>query len=1212
MPSTFTFRFFAAILLMGHLFSLSAWAQSGRPTIDDIDILCNDSFEMPPPPPPIILSGATCHVTFKNDDPILEGAGRSKELHYGALSDGPVTMTFSNRTAPWVVEVRDEEGGLLLRSSGDGKGEGKSISVDLSAGDAIRITVALADEGTRGKLRFILKETNIEEGNERLDEARRETGRFRSLFLEALEAGDRTAASDAMRKGIEAARSYRGYRWDHKLIGFLAWIRGYDLVKNDPVAWLKTTEPVVDYLEIKFNPGDKRLLAFRRELAEAFSLNGQRERCLEQAELAWRITELAFREERETIFKARCDYALALGDVGCHYDSYTIHERVLKEFGHILAGDALDEAQFRLNYSACMWAVGDLYGSRHEIEAALAILEQKVDSKNLNLLKVRLHHATVLYSMGELLSAKTAAEKALATAEEILGATHLLLQECRQTLAIILTETGDLARARPLQENALKEVLAHHAGNTFQVQRAQIHLAGILLDSGDLDGARELAEQAMAIAETVRRKNDQNAQNAMGLLARIFFSLGEYEAARGMWGNLCEIWRDKWLSKSRLQFYSLANMALCEHHLGDTKAARLKLEETFSEFDRRSALSESDVFWYRANLAQMLADSGDKRGAVENVRLAMDGFRKFMARQMRSGAVREIEEATVAFGYIPDLFLSLVGGTPAFERESFKAVELCRSAGRRVAHARRKIPADGSEKIAALQYAYSRANCRVSEAGGDDLVAAIGKREIAERALASAREGLRAAAGLGRDVSADEVIAALGEGCAGVTIVRYGRRIPGNRAGEISLEKGMPSYLAFIIKKPNTICRIDLGPAEPIDGAVKEWRDSLCHKPASAAEGASARRAARELIRLVWKPIVGAVGEAKRLVIAPDALLATIPLDALPHDSGIALDTYKVSYIDSLSDLVLSTDGHGTRGDCLVMLGDVAYNEAPRRFGAQASTDRTVEADPESFEFDVRIVPQFGSAGLTPLPGTAKEIGAVSRQFVELVGGKSIVVKGAEASKTSLFALAPKAGYLHLATHGYFAPEIVRSKTDDPPLLKERLFSTWHEKVEGLAPSLLSGLLLAGSGLPADNKGRRGILTAEEMQGLDLALCKLVVLSACESNVGLARAGRGIMSMQRALSIAGARGSITSLWKVDDEAARAFFTHFYGYLWRDGLDPAAALRRVKLDMASGKITPTKGSVPRGPPKPRPRDVSRPHDYSHPFYWAAFVYWGSDI
>ena len=882
MPSTFTFRFFAAILLMGHLFSLSAWAQSGRPTIDDIDILCNDSFEMPPPPPPIILSGATCHVTFKNDDPILEGAGRSKELHYGALSDGPVTMTFSNRTAPWVVEVRDEEGGLLLRSSGDGKGEGKSISVDLSAGDAIRITVALADEGTRGKLRFILKETNIEEGNERLDEARRETGRFRSLFLEALEAGDRTAASDAMRKGIEAARSYRGYRWDHKLIGFLAWIRGYDLVKNDPVAWLKTTEPVVDYLEIKFNPGDKRLLAFRRELAEAFSLNGQRERCLEQAELAWRITELAFREERETIFKARCDYALALGDVGCHYDSYTIHERVLKEFGHILAGDALDEAQFRLNYSACMWAVGDLYGSRHEIEAALAILEQKVDSKNLNLLKVRLHHATVLYSMGELLSAKTAAEKALATAEEILGATHLLLQECRQTLAIILTETGDLARARPLQENALKEVLAHHAGNTFQVQRAQIHLAGILLDSGDLDGARELAEQAMAIAETVRRKNDQNAQNAMGLLARIFFSLGEYEAARGMWGNLCEIWRDKWLSKSRLQFYSLANMALCEHHLGDTKAARLKLEETFSEFDRRSALSESDVFWYRANLAQMLADSGDKRGAVENVRLAMDGFRKFMARQMRSGAVREIEEATVAFGYIPDLFLSLVGGTPAFERESFKAVELCRSAGRRVAHARRKIPADGSEKIAALQYAYSRANCRVSEAGGDDLVAAIGKREIAERALASAREGLRAAAGLGRDVSADEVIAALGEGCAGVTIVRYGRRIPGNRAGEISLEKGMPSYLAFIIKKPNTICRIDLGPAEPIDGAVKEWRDSLCHKPASAAEGASARRAARELIRLVWKPIVGAVGEAKRLVIAPDALLATIPLDALP------------------------------------------------------------------------------------------------------------------------------------------------------------------------------------------------------------------------------------------------------------------------------------------------------------------------------------------
>ena len=51
------------------------------------------------------------------------------------------------------------------------------------------------------------------------------------------------------------------------------------------------------------------------------------------------------------------------------------------------------------------------------------------------------------------------------------------------------------------------------------------------------------------------------------------------------------------------------------------------------------------------------------------------------------------------------------------------------------------------------------------------------------------------------------------------------------------------------------------------------------------------------------------------------------------------------------------------------------------------------------------------------------------------------------------------------------------------------------------------------------------------------------MLSACETNVGLRRAGRD-QSLQSALHAAGARTAITSLWKVDD-ARRGLFEVFY-------------------------------------------------------------------
>jgi len=184
--------------------------------------------------------------------------------------------------------------------------------------------------------------------------------------------------------------------------------------------------------------------------------------------------------------------------------------------------------------------------------------------------------------------------------------------------------------------------------------------------------------------------------------------------------------------------------------------------------------------------------------------------------------------------------------------------------------------------------------------------------------------------------------------------------------------------------------------------------------------------------------------------------------------------------------------------------------------------------------------------------------------YEELGGEDPVVLKEGEATKAALHGLASKARYLHIATHGWFAPETVRSMLDRTESDRS-LFQRAEDTVRGFAPETLCGLAFAGANLGRNEYGKvPGIMTAEELATLDLSNCELAVLSACETNVGLSRAGQGIQSLQTALHAAGARTAITSLWRVEDAATRRLMELFYSKLWKDELGKAEALWEAKM------------------------------------------------
>ena len=107
-----------------------------------------------------------------------------------------------------------------------------------------------------------------------------------------------------------------------------------------------------------------------------------------------------------------------------------------------------------------------------------------------------------------------------------------------------------------------------------------------------------------------------------------------------------------------------------------------------------------------------------------------------------------------------------------------------------------------------------------------------------------------------------------------------------------------------------------------------------------------------------------------------------------------------------------------------------------------------------------------------------------------------------------------------------------------------------------------------------------GLLQIHEIFDLELT-ADLVVLSGCETALGKAVRGEGLLGMTRAFLYAGASAVSVSLWPVEDDSTALLMTDFYREL-RAGATVVEALRSAKLTH------------------------SRRPGTAYPYYWAPFV------
>jgi CHAT domain-containing protein/tetratricopeptide (TPR) repeat protein len=392
-----------------------------------------------------------------------------------------------------------------------------------------------------------------------------------------------------------------------------------------------------------------------------------------------------------------------------------------------------------------------------------------------------------------------------------------------------------------------------------------------------------------------------------------------------------------------------------------------------------------------------------------------------------------------------------------------------------------------------------------------------------------------------RRLSPEQLSRELPHGVAFVDLLEYTHHSP-PRGG-----KGKPQaewrLLAFVLGRGKEPAAVPLGAMEPISAAVLRWRREV-EKPPTRADRQAIARSGQALRRLLWLPLREHLGAAKA-VVAPDGVLCQFPLAALPggRRGSYLIEEVGVAQVASgrhLFDLLQPAGKEKQPARGLLALGGVDYGKGalyPPLPGARAEADRVAELFGRAFPSEPRA----------SLSGKGATVPAVEKRL----RGK-------------------RPRFLHLATHGFFEPperveRLLRglaARPDGPAL--------WREQTVTLSslPLLRSGLALAGANRQAgadDPRAPEGVLTGQDVEGLDLRGCDLAVLSACQTALGDLKRSQGVLGLQRSFHAAGVQTMVSSLWNVHDAATLELMDEFYRRLWGKGKPSRLeALRQAQL------------------------------------------------
>jgi len=716
-----------------------------------------------------------------------------------------------------------------------------------------------------------------------------------------------------------------------------------------------------------------------------------------------------------------------------------------------------------------------------------------------------------------------------------------------------------------------------------------------------LDEARQVLEQS------VGRKHPDYAA-CLGRLARVYIANGDLKKAEATASDSRAIIEETAGSTHAENISSLSTLAAIYTRTPG------KLDQAISLRERVRALVRevmgADSLEYGRCLIQ-LAQLHDARGESEIAHDMYQDALRITREALEDSAVIQSEREQLAmaqaFRYQLDCFLSFAIRHPEAVTDAYRemltwkgAIQVRQRAIREAATNPSAIPVlneyqETATRLASLSRALPEPRKR--PAWRQQLNNLTIFKERLESRLSEESAEFRAAQ---TPVALEALVAAMAEDTVLVDFI-VSRAVVDDESGETpGVVK--PILLAFVVRPERTVRLINLGLMEPLGKAIDTWRETFGESPGSAEAG-------RLLRDKIWEPIEPELDGARLVLLSPDGELGRLPFAALPgrQQDTYVVEEYRLATVpipQLIPDLAREGDGDPAH-PTLLLIGDVDY---ANRTESSSSPDTPFDGQSTSL---IR-----GDEEFQRLPATAEEISVLETLFrsqmqrAETDSPDSVVsLTGTKATEDAFRDAAGDCSILHLATHGFFADPTIPSAmqpTGQDSFTQVRDIDTL---LRGLNPGLLSGLVLAGANREANPNEDDGILTAEEIATLALDNAELVVLSACDTGLGPVAGGEGLLGVQRAFQVAGARTSVASLWSVDDRATRLLMETFYRNYWEEGMTKLDALRATQLAMLrhpealQGHPEAIRGAVRLDSGEEPEGDA---HKRLSPRYWAAFI------
>lgn len=941
--------------------------------------------------------------------------------------------------------------------------------------------------------------------------------------------------------------------------------------------------------EKALGPNHPHVATALNNLAELYRAQGK----YAEAELLHKrslvIREKVFGPEHPDVALSLNNLALLYVDQGKYADAEPLYQRAVSIFKKVF-GPVHPKVATALNNLAELYRVEGKYAAaEHIYKTSLSILEKSLGPSHPNV-ATSLNNLAFLYKVqGNYAAAEPLHRRSLSINEKALGPNHPNVATSLNNLAELYQKQGKIAEVESLYRRSLSIREKALGFDHPHVAQTLNNLALFYYSQGKYSAAVLLFKRSLSIREKTLGPDHPDVSQTLNNMALVYVAQGKYAEAESINKRSLLIKEKSLGSEHPAVAISLNNLARLYKSQGKYDLAELFYKRSLSILEKSLGPDHSKMATSLTNLAGLYATMDNNSGALRLMLKAnavedkliedMFSFSSERERFLFLDTIEGHKHLFIAF-CIERIGDTIKGRKSLLEYLLSRKGLVLDSLLQDAESARLSDDPELKDLLADLREKKDRL-AKLALSGPDKegveryrAKMAKLKKESEELEKELARKSSRFKAEQDtKKIGLSEVSSAIPANGALVEFAKYQSYNFGAKGTE--KKWGPYRYIACVLRKRDKVPNlVKLGDAETIENKIKVYRKALETRASGRGSSGELNRISGELAKIVWAPLIPALKGAKNVYISPDGELNFVSFAGLKNEKGKYLaEVYDLAYLSSGRDLARDALKRETgKGRPAALFG------APDFGGSAVAQEELLITRGTGFRSELSNLRAFGGMRFEPLPGARGEVSEIA-SMAKKNGFNPEANLGSRASEIRVKNLAgPEV--LHLATHGFFLPESGWDTQKEERLITrgigEQTVDLKKWKLEN--PMHRSGLALSGANLTLEGKekdgGEDGILTAEEVAGLDLAGTKLAVLSACETGLGEAKGGEGVLGLRRAFVKAGAENLLMALWKVPDKSTRELMKRFYEkYL--EGKPPARALLEAQREMiaeerASGK------------------------------------------